>query len=208
MIEDLSARETAYLEHRSVKVHSTVHTVHEGYSRLPFNKYSKHLTDSEDVLMMNQKVLGKTHQWRMLTMELILNNKKLPWMQRNYTEKQYKWANEEVLLMEKGISKFNKMPVQILNDRALISYVRGVDSAMMADFVRNISNCSKFEILGVPDRFFKTFVVWTKFYGLGEGKYSYCVRAYGQDRWKLGYCQSTVVDKALRRPTAVFRKRM
>lgn len=200
VIDDVSANEMAYLENRSVKVHSTAHNVQEGFSRLPFKKYSKHLTDVEDVSMMNRLVLGKIHQWRMLTMELLANNKYLPWMLPNYTVKQHKWAKDKVLLVERGISKFNKLPVQILNEKALIMYVHGVDTAMMADLVYNISNCSKFEIIGVPWRFFKAFIVWTKFYGVGVDKESWSLRAYGHSRWKLGYPENKVVEKVMREP--------
>ena len=197
IINDRSSTEYAYVNSYAPAVHSTCFTIHEGLSKLPFEKYSRFLTQKEDVVELNRKVLGKLTQWRCLMMDLLLKNQDIPWLQQNYLETQFYWVKDDIFQISKGIEQFN-IPVEILHKEALKLYVKGINSDMTADLIYNLSNCRKFEIIGVPYKFFKTFVAWTKFYDIKGTNDS--VRAYGCHTWKLGMREEKTAWHAERHP--------
>ena len=106
-------------------------------------------------------------------------------MQKKYMEYQFDCITGAIDKVAVGIDKFRSIAVEILHKQALKDYIYGINDDETADLIFNLANCSKFKVIGVPNKFFKTFVVWTKFYGI-KGENHDVIRAYGCDTWKLG----------------------
>ena len=100
IVNDRSSTEYAYVNSYAPAVHSTCFTIHEGLSKLPFEKYSRFLTQKEDVVELNRKVLGKLTQWRCLMMDLLLKSQDIPWLQENYLETKFYWVKDKILGMK------------------------------------------------------------------------------------------------------------
>ena len=121
-------------------------------------------------------------------------------------DEQFGWIDDNIDKAAEGINKFRSIPVEILHREALKEYIVGVDNDITADLIYNLANCSKFEVIGVPHEFFRTYVVWTKFYGI-KGENHDLVRAYGCTTWKLGQREARTAQFARRRPSRKLRRR-
>ena len=95
------------------------------------------------------------------------------------------------------MDEFDKMPIECMHRGALKKYIYGIDSMQMADLIFNLANCTKFEILAVPQKFFKAFSVWTKFYGVeqAEEQAEGALHAYGCSNWWLGQREMSAAKK-------------
>jgi hypothetical protein len=115
-----------------------------GCSVVDMKFYSNHLKDPCYVDFQNDVVKGKIYEWRKQVIEFLQDLKEEPLLSETAVRKQMSFARYDVLIVLKSLNKLKSIPVKVMNDRAIMTYIKGAGDEEMSHFVRHMSNCEKF----------------------------------------------------------------
>jgi hypothetical protein len=115
-----------------------------GCSVVDMKFYSNHLKDPCYVDFQNDVVKGKMCEWRKQMIDFLQDLKEEPLLSEAAVRKQMSFAKYDVLLVLKSLNKLKSIPVKVMNDRAIMTYIRGAGDEEMSHFVQHMANCQKF----------------------------------------------------------------
>ena len=108
--------------------------------------YTKHLIDPE----FNEKVAahlnGKLYRWRADVMNLAKRVMASNLYRKQPLWNQFNWANDKILRVIRGIDELKSFPVELLNRRAMLALIGGVDDE---ETIRMV-NCRSFSCISKP----------------------------------------------------------
>jgi hypothetical protein len=125
------------------------HAVHypaTGVTAVPLKKYVNYLKDPEYITFAHERVIGMMQQWVECVQETVKDLREDWDYSWSAVKDQYNWATNWTDAIMTGLSKFKLFPVTVLNSRAVIQLIDGVQDEEKADFVLQMANCYFCEI--------------------------------------------------------------
>jgi hypothetical protein len=117
-----------------------------GTTEVPYRNYKNYLKDPEYIEFVHKRVIGMIKAW-VQCMEETVNDLQQEWdYSWDAVMDQLYWARRLTDAMMVGLSKFKLFPVTVLNLRAIVELVEGVDDEEKADLVLNLANCKLCEV--------------------------------------------------------------
>jgi hypothetical protein len=123
---------------------SVWHALHHPVSditRVPIRNYKNYLKDPEYIELVHKKVVGMIKAWVQCVEETVKDLQQEWDYSWDAVKDQLYWARRLTDKMMVGLSKFKLFPVTVLNLRAVVELVEGVDDEEKADLILQIANC-------------------------------------------------------------------
>jgi hypothetical protein len=108
-----------------------------GETSLPVKHYSNHLKDPYYITLTNYVIKGKMQEWQMNSISLL---------RRMHSDKQIKFVKFDVAKIIKGINLLKSVPINIMSEKAIQTYVQGVNGREKAQFVYSMANLRRFTV--------------------------------------------------------------
>lgn len=112
--------------------------------------YQKQRKDPDFNKKFHQSVNGMISAYRWGTLKMYKALKRSGTQINDSLIRQAKWAEVDLLYLQRGLSRYDDFSVDMLNQKYMVSHVKGCDDEEMACFLRKISNCDVFHIASRP----------------------------------------------------------
>jgi hypothetical protein len=117
-----------------------------GETKIDIKNYTNHLKDPHYITLTNDVIKGKLQEWRTNSIQLLRKMHSEHMLPICAVRQQINFARFEVAKIIKGINLLKSVPISIMSEKAIQTYVQGVNDREKAQLVYSMANTRRFTV--------------------------------------------------------------